>query len=281
MGDIVADLHTHTTLSDGKTKPDEVTKIARENNLEAIALTDHDRVHSDFSKPLEVRDGVDVINSIELRVEVGDVGERIDVLGYGVTPTDSLESVLESIRQNRIVRAETIIDLIEDETGVRIEVDIDDSVGRPDIARAIDKNPNLDYSYESAFDTLISSDGCCYVSRDIPKFEYGIELLRESSSLVSLAHPYRYDNVVDILKKTQQLDGVECFYPYDVGSRSSYDVGERSGNLDEIASGWFELTMTGGSDAHHPDDTAKSGLDRQRYEKFLSDSNLDFYSHVV
>lgn len=273
MEDIVADLHTHTTLSDGKTEPDEVTEIAKENNLDAIALTDHDRVHTDFSRPLEVRDGIDVINSVELRVELEDVGERIDVLGYGVMPTDRLESVLESLRENRIVRAEKIIDLIEDETGVRIEVDIDDSVGRPDIATAIDNNPNLDYSYEEAFDTLIHEDGPCYVSRDIPKFEYGVELLKQSSSLVSLAHPYRYENAEEVLKRTQQLDGVECFYPYDVGNRS--------GSLDETAANWFDLTMTGGSDAHHPKDTAKSGLDRQHYLQFLSDSNLEFYSHIV
>lgn len=273
MDDIIADLHTHTTLSDGQTDPENVVEVAKENNLRAIAITDHDRIHSNFSHPLEVRDGIDVINSVELRVTIDDINERVDILGYGATQTSRLNSVLSGIRQNRIKRAQKMIDLIEDETGVRIEVEMDDSVGRPDIARSIESNENLPYDYGEAFDTLISRDGPCYVSRNIPTFEYGVEVLRESCEFLSLAHPYRYDNVASVLKMSKHLDGVECFYPYDFGK-----TGEFPDRLDEMASRWFNITMTGGSDAHKPEDTARSGLDREHYKTFLSDSNLEFYS---
>lgn len=273
MDNIVADLHTHTTLSDGQTDPKNIVDVAKKNNLRAIAVTDHDRIHGDFSRPLEVRDGIDVINSVELRVTIDDINERVDILGYGATQTNRLKTVLSGIRENRIKRAQEMIDLIEDETGVRIEVEMDDSVGRPDIARSIEANKNLSYDYGEAFDTLISRDGPCYVSRDIPTFEYGVEVLRESCEFLSLAHPYRYDNVASVLKMSRHLDGVECFYPYDFGK-----TGEFPDRLDEMASRWFDITMTGGSDAHKPEDTGRSGLNKKQYEKFLSDSNLEFFS---
>ena len=40
----MADLHVHTTVSDGKKTPDEVIRTASKNNLTAIAITDHDTV---------------------------------------------------------------------------------------------------------------------------------------------------------------------------------------------------------------------------------------------
>ncbi|HEX9615492.1 MAG TPA: PHP domain-containing protein, partial [Bacteroidota bacterium] len=39
-----ADLHTHTTYSDGVLSPEELTRKARNAGLSAIAITDHDHV---------------------------------------------------------------------------------------------------------------------------------------------------------------------------------------------------------------------------------------------
>ena len=39
---VVADLHTHTTASDGDFRPAEVVAHARRRNLLAVAVTDHD-----------------------------------------------------------------------------------------------------------------------------------------------------------------------------------------------------------------------------------------------
>ena len=41
---IVADLHNHSTASDGELSPSEVIKQAAEKGLEAVALTDHDTI---------------------------------------------------------------------------------------------------------------------------------------------------------------------------------------------------------------------------------------------
>lgn len=273
MTEIVADLHTHTTRSDGTMEPENVTDVANRNDLKAIALTDHDRVHPDIDDPLVVRDGVDVISGIELRVQPEEIDERLDILGYGVIPTSRFQSVLDRVQKNRIHRAERMIDLIEDETGVRIDVELIDSVGRPHIARAIDDNEHLDYTYSEAFEELIGDDCPCYTSRDIPSFEYGVSLLQESASFVSLAHPYRYEDVRGALKLARGFDGIECVYPY-----ASSTVEYKRDGMDELAVEWFEQVMTGGSDAHNPDDVGSAGLMMSHYQKFLKESNLDYYS---
>lgn len=61
------DLHVHSTASDGSFTPAEVTALAREAGLTAIALTDHDTVSgvgealaAAGDSPLEVVPGVEL-----------------------------------------------------------------------------------------------------------------------------------------------------------------------------------------------------------------------------
>lgn len=44
---MIADLHTHSTYSDGKYTIYELVDYAKEKNLDIMALTDHDTVNGD------------------------------------------------------------------------------------------------------------------------------------------------------------------------------------------------------------------------------------------
>lgn len=276
MSKIYADLHMHTPNSDGEVTLEELPQIAKENNLQAVAITDHDKVHDGLSKPLEIIDGVEVISGIELRVESEYANERIDLLGYGVEPTNELKQTLKDIQNNRIKRTEKILDLIEEETNVRIDMEISTGTGRPHIARAIDESTELSYDYNQAFEKLIGNNCPAYVSREIPTFEKGIKLLKESCHFVSLAHPFRYNNPVEVLKLSQNLNGVECIYSYgDTFGTSGNELANI--HLDEIAVEWFDLNITGGSDAHTIKDIGTAGLMKSHYETFLKESKLNQY----
>lgn len=267
----VADLHLHTTMSDGTPSTEEVIQTAQDLGLEAIALTDHDNYHENIQSPLEIIDGIDVISGIELRVECQDLDQRVDLLGYGISPSQELKSVLSRIRENRKNRAQHMIDLVEEETGVRPEFEASRNSGRPNIARAIDNEENIDYSYEEAFKELIGHGDPCYVSRDIPSFEYGADLLKRDCKLVSLAHPYRYDDPREVVKLSEHLDGIECLYDYGGGI-------DQEGDVDVLAANYYDLTITGGSDAHQADDIGTCGLMRSSYLNFLENSNLMYLS---
>ncbi|MFB6186736.1 MAG: PHP domain-containing protein, partial [Halobacteriaceae archaeon] len=85
---IYADLHIHTTNSDGTLTLEDLPAVANEYDISVVAVTDHDRIHPDISDPIVYLDDVTVIHGIELRVQTST--QRIDLLGYGVTPTSSL-----------------------------------------------------------------------------------------------------------------------------------------------------------------------------------------------
>ncbi|MFT4921988.1 MAG: putative metal-dependent phosphoesterase TrpH [Haloarculaceae archaeon] len=254
---VVADLHVHTTNSDGALTLETIPAAAREADLEAVAVTDHDRLHPDLSSPVVTHDGLTVVHGIELRVASS--AGRVDLLGYGARRTDALVAELDRLQADRIERARTIAECVEDEIGVDLDLAFEPGIGRPHIARAIAESP-ADYGYQDAFDDLIG-DGCaCYVQREIPDFETGRDLLAEACGLVVLAHPLRYDDPEAALALTATLDGVERFYPY--GRAVDTDPVEEA-----IAE--HDLLGTGGSDAHD-DRLGRAGLDRDAYTRVRS-----------
>ncbi len=251
---VYADLHVHTTASDGQLTVPEIPARARETGVAVVAVTDHDRVHPALSTPVSTRDGVTLVRGLELRVDTGE--RRLDLLGYGVEPTAALAAELDRIQRDRIQRAQAMVDLVEAETGVALDLAVEAGVGRPHVARAVAESP-APYDYAGAFEHLIGSDCPCYVSRDVTDAATGIELLRESCGLTALAHPFRYRDPEAALSICAELDGVERFYAY--GRTVDPDPVERAIER-------YDLLPTGGSDAH--DRTlGVAGLDRGDWER--------------
>ena len=254
---VVADLHVHTTNSDGTLTLETLPGAAREAGIDAVAVTDHDRLHPDLQTPVAVLDGLTVVHGIELRVD--SPAGQVDLLGYGARRTDDLAAELDRLQQNRIERAREIVDRVEDRLDVSLDVDFEPGIGRPHIARAIGDS-DADYDYGDAFAELIGDDGPCYVARDVPDFETGRDLLAGACGLVGLAHPLRYPDPEAALELTAELDAVERWYPYgrEVDARPV-----------ERAIDAHDLVPTGGSDAH--DETlGVAGLDVAAYQRFRS-----------
>ncbi|APX97856.1 PHP domain-containing protein [Natronorubrum daqingense] len=237
-----ADLHVHTTRSDGSLELEAVPDAARRAGVEVVAVTDHDRLQP-FDAPVVERAGVTIVNGIELRVETPS-GDRVDLLGYGVEPTEELAALADGIQQNRIERGQAIVDCVESRFGVDLGCTVDDGFGRPHVARAVDSHSDLEFDYEGAFDHLIGYGEPCFVARDVPSFERGLAVLEEACALVSLAHPFRYPHPDAALSLTSHpaLEAVEVDYPYD-GATVDREL------LDETIER-YDLLATGGSDAH-------------------------------
>ncbi len=256
---VFADLHVHTTNSDGSMELTEVPAAARSADVSVVAITDHDRLHPDLPTPVTVIEGVTVVHGIELRVEASD-GQHVDLLGYGVYPTPELVDELERLQTDRVERGQAIIDCVEDRLGIGLGLESREGLGRPHIARAIDDHPDTEHDFDSAFAELIGSGKPCYVAREIPSFEHGVELLSASSGLVGLAHPFRYSDPESALALTSELDAVERYYPY------GHDVDSRP---IERAITDHNLIPTGGSDAHG-DVLGEAGLSKAEYRHFRS-----------
>jgi hypothetical protein len=253
---VVADLHVHTTNSDGTLAPGEVPVAAREASVSAVAVTDHDRLPP-VEAPVVHRDGVTLVAGIELRVATDD--GALDLLGYAVRPTEALAAEVERIQRDRVERAREMVRRVEEATGATLDVTFEAGVGRPHVARAVAES-DAPFDYGGAFEHLVGDDGPCYVARDIPSFEDGLALLAEACGLVALAHPLRYPDPEAALARCadDRLGAVEYHYPYDreVDLRPVDRALETHG-----------LTRTGGSDAH--DRTlGVAGLSIEEYRAF-------------
>jgi predicted metal-dependent phosphoesterase TrpH len=250
---IVADLHAHTTASDGAMTGAELAATAADAGLDWVAVTDHDRIHPDLDAPVVEREGIRVVRGIELRVDAG--FERLDLLGYAAEHTAALDAEIDRLQADRERRGAAILDAVEERLGVDLGVDPRPGLGRPHIARAIEDS-EAPYDYAGAFDELIGNDGPCYVARDVTDLERGVELLRDACAFVGLAHPFRYEDVGAALDVARELDAVERFYPY---GRPVDD-----GRVERVAAE-SDLLLTGGSDAHERT-LAEAGLTAAAFE---------------
>jgi hypothetical protein len=237
----VADLHVHTTVSDGTLRLEDLPAIARAADLEWVAVTDHDRVHPGLEAPVTDHGGVRVVRGVELKVDTG--GERLDLLGYGVDPTPALRAELDRLQQDRIERGRAIVGCVERRLGVELDLEVGEGTGRPHVARAIADHPGTEYDYAGAFEHVVGDDCPCYVARKVTGLEEGVRLLSESCAVVGLAHPFRYDDPASALEVARRLDAVERYYPYGPGDAVDESL---LGSVVEAA----DLLVTGGSDAH-------------------------------
>ncbi len=256
-GMTVADLHVHTTRSDGTLTLDAVPEAAHSAGVEVVALTDHDRMQPALDAPVTERDGVTLVHGVELRVDAGAL--RVDLLGYGVEPTPALTALVDEIQRDREQRGRAIVECVEDRLGVTLDIEPRPGIGRPHIAQAIDES-SADEEYQDAFEHLIGSDCPCYIARDIPTFERGREVLAEACGVVGLAHPLRYRDHAAALDLTADLDAVERYYPY------AHDTDPTP--VDRAVEA-HNLLVTGGSDAHDRQ-LSRAGLDSAATERLLA-----------
>lgn len=254
-----ADLHNHTTESDGKLSLESLIDLANKKGINAIGITDHDRIHSNINDKILKINGVEIINGIELRVKIGENNDnKVDLLGYGIDTSYELEKELDLIKKGRIDRAETMIRRLEDSFNIEMDIDISDNIGRPHIARSFSDKTN--YTYQQVFDDIIGNDCEFYEERYITDSEKGLKLLNESCDLVCLAHPFRYNNPNSKIESlVDDLGGIEYYYPYN-----------KNFNLDVIKEYALEnnLVLSGGSDTHKKEDFGRCGLNESEYLEF-------------
>ncbi|MBI5167401.1 MAG: PHP domain-containing protein, partial [candidate division NC10 bacterium] len=104
-----ADLHLHSTYSDGTFTPTEVVQKAHELGFSTISLTDHDTV-AGLSEAFEAaRDaGLELIPGVELSVDQD--GSEVHILGYFIEWQDAnFVKTLKELEAERLGRLEEIL----------------------------------------------------------------------------------------------------------------------------------------------------------------------------
>src|SRR5271157_5877753 len=105
-----ADLHIHSTASDGRYSPAEIVRKAVNAELTIIALTDHDTVDGLLPALAAAADfpALTLIPGVELSTDTPS-GE-VHVLGYFIDYNDQeFKNSLERMRNSRAVRTEKMV----------------------------------------------------------------------------------------------------------------------------------------------------------------------------
>lgn len=263
-----ADLHMHTTYSDGALKLEEVINLARNANLDYISITDHDTLKGSI-EAYRMQDrftDLKFIIGLELSTELN--GESIHILGYFNSDynLEGLESYLENQRKQREVRAFKIKDALLKYFNIDLNMDFANnllSITRGSIAREIIKQ-GYPYTHKEIFDKMIGQGCPAYYPSTKLTTKHGIKLIHEYGGLAVLAHPclLRHNRPLDII--SLGIDGIEAVYP---SNKDNDEARFRTYARDN------SLFITAGNDFHDFHDGKHGHIG----ELFLSDKELNIF----
>lgn len=242
-----ADLHSHTTYSDGVLSVDEIINLAISLGLDYLSITDHDCLDGSIeaikltkNRPLKIIPGIELSTFHN--------NENIHILGYFKSNFDAnfLENFLETQRVMRLERARKIIKKLHD-LGIVVnpsKLDKIKSITRGSIAQLIVESGYY-YSKQEIFDKFLGDGAPAYLpSTDLPT-EEGIKLLKSAGAITVLAHPVNIKNtpILDFIE--MGVDGIEAIYPIN-SEADTHKFLELARN--------HNLIVTGGSDFHRFND---------------------------
>lgn len=251
-----ADLHTHTTRSDGVLEPAELVRQVAETSVRTLAITDHDSLAAwreltgAGAPPLPA--GLSLIPGVEINAVTRglDLPEgELHILGFGVDPEDeAFEAALRSQRTSRRLRFERTVarlrelDLSIDAYVAGLDLTRDDSLGRPTVARALVAAGHAT-SVDDAFDRLLGWGQPGYVPRTGLGPLDAIRAIRAAGGVSVLAHFGAAAQRVDLIRQLADagLGGLESHH------RSFDDLTRAAVSSVATDLGMLE---TGGTDYH-------------------------------
>jgi predicted metal-dependent phosphoesterase TrpH len=246
----LADLHAHTTTSDGDWTPSQLVAQARNAKLAAIAITDHDTTAgvAEALRTAAAMTGIDVVPGVELSVSFR--GREIHVLGLFVDPDDA--ALTEECRRMGVARRERfdayLVQLAA--AGWPIPVSLVErvrstaaSLGRRHVASLL-----IESGHASSQHAAFTKHLAAVVERIPPKrlaaLPDAIRLIRDAGGISILAHPPgEFDRPVYEELAALGLDGVESRHPSASNTQVDYlrDTARSLG-----------MTVSAGSDCHGP-----------------------------
>jgi len=244
-----ADLHIHSTASDGSLRPAQVVERAYVAGLAVIGIADHDTVDG-IAEAISVgeRLGIEVVPAVEINTDVP--GKEAHILGYFIDiECGGLHKELAKLREARLRRGEEMVANLR-EAGVPVTMErvleIADGapIARPHVARAIIETGAV-RSLASAFGRFLIPGTPGYVARYKFSPAEAIQVVHAAGGVACLAHPGK-DSLESLLPELVE-SGLKAIEVYHIDhtpamSRRYSALARRYG-----------LIATGGSDSHGPD----------------------------
>ncbi|MBR4908193.1 MAG: PHP domain-containing protein [Acidaminococcaceae bacterium] len=266
----LADLHLHSTYSDGVYSPHELATMAKAAGITVLALTDHDTLKGLPEMEEAAKEaGIAFIPGVEFSARWEN--RQVHIIGYGIDEHNALLlERLADVRNARRSRLEKIIKRLH-EMGMDVEVPVPEegqrAVGRPHIARALVAQGYVK-TVQEAFDKYIGEGKPAYQPQTKMTPPEAVMLIHQAGGIAVQAHPEEIGDRALALKLLGALayDGIEVYHP--------------SAKTKETEFFWLKtaterkLLITGGSDFHgnpgrFPETLPGWPVEREKVQDFL------------
>ncbi len=271
---VFADLHTHSSVSDGLLTPALLVEKAESIGLSAIGITDHDTINGiKEAKEASKDKNIKVIAGTELSCGKPGQEKSVHVLGLFVSPEESkLSRILDKQRELRHIRALKILNLLReqgfnmDELEEWFKSEPNRVLGRPHLAHFLEDKGYVK-NFDEAFKKYLTSGCPAYVPKDYIEYNEAIDAIHDAGGIAVIAHPGLIPNWEETWETIKDLpwDGIEVFY---IEHRNKdveffYKIAQER-----------NIVSTGGSDYHgdygkHLDRLGQGGLSKEQFEKLL------------
>lgn len=241
---IRADLHMHSTVSDGSFTIPALIERAKQNGLDAIAITDHDTLSQ--CNQIPVTTGLKVLAGIEISAYDYEHDFRVHMLGYRIQKPEVTEQAVHPTLEARHANSLKQIEILN-QHGYDIDVQqlhradgkyiykqhiMDDLVQRG-------KAPDM---FGTFYQTVFKHGGICDFDIRYPSPLEALRAIKDAGGLAVLAHSGQQQNFCIIPELARHgLDGLELYHH--ANKRADRDI------IRKYAAE-YGLFLTGGSDFH-------------------------------
>ena len=267
----LADLHMHSTHSDGIYTPRQLIGLVARAGVGTIALTDHDTLRGlPEMAALAAEQGIGFIPGVELSTRCQE--RQVHILGYGIVQNnDRFLTRIAEVRDARRIRLAQIRDRLW-ALGLNVEVPVpaegQRAVGRPHVAQALLEQGYVK-NYQEAFDLYLGEGRPAYIPQPKMTPSEALELIHGAGGLAVQAHPEEIGDRKLALELLRSLpyDGLEIWHP-SVRRREQQEFWLHAATEQG-------LLVTGGSDFHghktrFPERMEDWPVQRQQAHDFLN-----------
>jgi len=241
---VKADLHIHSTISDGSDTIEQIINIAKEKGLDAIAITDHDTLSHLSHIPGDA--GITVIGGVEISAIYLKTKTKAHILGYNIKKPKLLTTLTRITSIARSRNSEKQIDILLQQ-GFKID--------KSRLAKAdglyIYKQHIMDWLVSTGQSTdmfgvfyqqTFKNGGVCDFDICYPDVFDTVRFIKKSGGFAVLAHPGQQQNfeLIPALVK-EGLDGLEL---------NHHTHTEKDKEIIRDYANQYGLFLTGGSDYH-------------------------------
>ena len=255
-----ADLHVHSTYSDGLYSPDEVCKRAKEKGVELLSITDHDTLEGlEVKRAAAEKYGLHFLSGWEISAYLGT--EKIHILGYGCEKNEAYNQFLEARKAASLARAQESVKKLN-ALGIPVRMedveaehkDKSSPIHTMHVSRALARYVGGDS--RAAYDEYLNvgKPGNSNIGRPTP--QQAIDCIHALGGIAVIAHPGRIPlpkaELFALIRGLAEygMDGIEAYY-------TTHTENETQGFCrlaDEL-----QLWITGGSDTHYEEETHQIG----------------------